>query len=167
MTRWLGGSGCVVMVGVLSLGLVHGVWGYHPVLNVGESLQGWVFLCRPLGAEEAVSRGTVVQYTPSTRIRDLVRSLVPQADLHLPWLKRVVAIAGDAVCWRGEWLYINDGAVALLQRSLQAVAPASATCLTLQSGEVLPLGDAVASFDGRYHGPLSRGEVGEICHTLW
>ena len=140
--------------------------GYHPVWNVGEYLRGHLFLCRPMVQEKAIPRGAIIHYAPPARVQALVVAMAPDADLQAPWLKRAVAVDGDEVCWVGQRLLVNRAVVAELDRRIARLALAH-PCLRLEPWEVLPLGDAPDSFDGRYHGPLGLGEVSEVCQRVW
>src|SRR5262245_35653427 len=102
--RWLTWSGLLTLSIVVVL---VGVWlavrtldGYErPVLNTGTSLPGTLFLCKPLTAEGPLRRGEIVYYVPSEALKALIRQHVPAAELRLGWLKQVIAVAGDDVCW--------------------------------------------------------------------
>jgi type IV secretory pathway protease TraF len=167
MRRWFVWIGVGVAVGISGLTLLRWVLGYHPVINVGESLRGVLFLCRPLQPTDVLRRGMIMQYIPPRRVRAMIHVLVPAAEPDLPWLKRAAAVGGDQVCWFAETVYINAELAGRLEPLLRLVAPPGMTCQRLGPAEVLPLGDAPDSFDGRYHGPLHRKEIGEVCHKIF
>ncbi|MEJ5979130.1 S26 family signal peptidase [Novosphingobium sp. PS1R-30] len=86
----------------------------------------------------------------------------------VPAIKRVVAVTGDLVCSRSQQIFVNGRLVATAQsvdgwgRSLEAWHG----CRRL-GDEVLLLGDARRSFDGRYFGPIGTGRVKGSARLLW
>src|SRR5690606_15341417 len=75
-------------------------------------------------------------------------------------LKRVAAVGGETVCAGRGWLRTPRRAVAVSPADRRGVAlPVWRGCRTLAADELLVLGDTPSSFDGRYFGPVTRGEV--------
>src|SRR5262245_29786796 len=96
----------VSLVGIIwsSSGLVRTLDGYtRPVLNTGTSLPGNLFLCKRLSETPPLRRGEIIYYVPSEALKALIREHAPAAELRLGWLKQVVAVAGDDVCWGENW----------------------------------------------------------------
>ncbi|MDI1237283.1 MAG: S26 family signal peptidase [Polaromonas sp.] len=88
----------------------------------------------------------------------------------VPILKRVGAVAPQAVCVRGQTVLIDGAAVATTRthdsahRPLQAWSP----CRRLSDGELFLLSDTnPASFDSRYFGPIAASAVLGIARPLW
>lgn len=88
-----------------------------------------------------------------------------------PYIKRVVALAGERVSIHDGQVYVND--VALIE---DYVDGAETTCmraphcdLTVPVGHVYVLGDnRNNSSDSRYFGPVATGDiVGEVLITIW
>jgi type IV secretory pathway protease TraF len=89
------------------------------------------------------------------------------ADLRLGWLKQIVALAGDEVCWRDGHIFVNQqdkGELTLVQ---DYPLPVPSICQTLGDDDVLSMGAAGRSFDDRYTGPLKREEIHDLCHALF
>lgn len=84
------------------------------------------------------------------------------------FIKRVAAVAGDRLCAEGDTLTINQGAP--IERRAQDHAGAALQrwtgCRELLENEVLLLGDAAQSFDGRYWGPIDRNLVEGVWRPL-
>jgi type IV secretory pathway protease TraF len=116
--------------------------------------------------EEPLGRGAVVQYAAPARVQATVRRIAPRADLRLPWLKEVGAVQGDEVCWEPETLRINGAVVGLFPLRQAYPLPHDTGCAMLGPDEVLPLGTAARSFDGRYTGTLHRKEIQSVCVRL-
>jgi type IV secretory pathway protease TraF len=165
MKEWIWYAGGFVVCSVL-LGLIG--LGWHPIWNVGQSLSAQLYACRALHKDEPLTAGTVVYYVPSVQVRALVRSIAPAADLRLGWLKQIAAIGGDEVCWENGHILVNHqdkGALPLLHDYPLSVP--SPTCQVLHEDEVLPMGVALRSFDGRYSGPITREEIQDVCRALF
>lgn len=72
-------------------------------------------------------------------------------------MKRVAGYAGDEVCRKGQLVTIN-GVTAASARTGQAL-PSWSGCFLLDSGDVFLLGETANSFDGRYFGVTSAGDI--------
>ena len=88
----------------------------------------------------------------------------------VPLVKRIAAVAGDAVCARGNAIFI-DGRLAAARRAADGKGrslPSWSGCRTLRANEVfLLLPDARASFDGRYFGPTNISDIAGTLEPLW
>ncbi len=84
------------------------------------------------------------------------------------FIKRIAAVAGDRVCAEGDVLTINDGPPMSRRThdSTGAELPRWNGCRALGANEVLLLGDAEHSFDGRYWGPVDRGLIEGVWRPL-
>jgi conjugative transfer signal peptidase TraF len=107
--------------------------------------------------QERVSRGDYVFVRLPKRVRKLVeerRYLPPD----VPLIKRVVGIAGDKICRRGQDILINGITVAVAQRSdgLGRELPKWQGCHILMKDNVFLLQDHPQSFDSRYFGPVDQ-----------
>ena len=90
--------------------------------------------------------------------------------LNVPLVKRIAAVAGDAVCVRGNAIFINDRfATARLAADGKGRAlPAWSGCRTLRRDDIFLLMPAVrASFDGRYFGPTPAAQVVGSLDPIW
>ncbi len=118
------------------------------------------------GAE--IGRGDwVVVRTPEV-VRDLAarRHYLPA---NVPLVKRVAAIAGQRICASGARIDI-DGipAAPRLGRDPQGrPLPQWQGCRTLARDQLLVLGSAPGSFDGRYFGPVTGTAVIGRAVPLW
>jgi type IV secretory pathway protease TraF len=158
---WLGGLGIACAV----TACLH---EYHLAVNVGQSLAGSLYACQTLQAADRLQRGMVVYYLPPMRVQATLRRIAPGADLRLGWLKEIAAVGGDDVCWDEEHILVNHqvkGTLPLLADYPLSVP--SGTCHILREEEVLPMGTAARSFDGRYTGPLMRQEIADVCIALF
>lgn len=83
-------------------------------------------------------------------------------------LKELAAASGDTVCRDGVSVTIN-GAVAATARTRTAggrALPQWAGCRTLGADDVVVLTGHVGSFDSRYLGPISAGQIVGVAHPL-
>src|SRR5690606_14448693 len=87
----------------------------------------------------------------------------------VPLVKRVAALGADHVCTRGDALFVNGRRQAfILQRDGQGRRlPSWRGCRSLAADEFLVLMPAEASLDGRYFGPLQRGQIIGRLEPLW
>lgn len=89
---------------------------------------------------------------------------------NVPLVKRVVAVAGDEVCARGETILIN-GLPAVTRRTRDArgrILPWWEGCATLRRHDAfLLMAEAPASFDGRYFGVTPSADIVGKAHLLW
>lgn len=105
--------------------------------------------------------------TPAA-VRDLAarRHYLPA---NVPLVKRVAAISGQRICASGSRLLIDGvpAAVRFARDTRGRPLPRWQGCRTLARGELLVLGDAPGSFDGRYFGPVTRTAVIGRAIPLW
>jgi conjugative transfer signal peptidase TraF len=84
-------------------------------------------------------------------------------------VKRVAAIPGDRICFRGPTISI-DGKAAAIRKTLDARGqrlPAWSGCADLRAGEYLLFGESPWSFDGRYFGATRKSEIIGRAVLLW
>lgn len=143
-------------------------WPPRPVLLWNASASAPIGLYG-VDAGAPVARGDMV----IARLPQPARSLAAKRGylpLRVPLVKRVAALAGDRVCARHSEISINARRAALRRRidSLGRALPWWwQGCRTLRAGEVLLLTDNPASLDGRYFGPVGRGELVGKARLLW
>jgi len=104
-----------------------------------------------------VSRDDYVFVRLPERVRKLVeerRYLPPD----VPLIKRVVGVAGDKICRRGQEILIDGTTIAVARRSdgLGRELPEWQGCYILSEDQIFLLQDHPQSFDGRYFGPVDR-----------
>ena len=91
----------------------------------------------------------------------LVKQLGYPKDTML--IKRVAGLSGDLVCRHNSVVTINQRTLVAASLDRQGILlPAWHGCRTLSTNEVFILGDHPSSFDSRYFGPVSRGELAGI-----
>lgn len=170
--RWLEGSRALRVGAFAIAGLVAGIGATlvappapRLVWNVSASAPRGLYAVSP-GA--AVARGDMVIARVPLRWRRLaaVRRYIPE---NVPLVKRIAARAGDRVCAISTEIRVNDRRVAV-RRAIDGQRremPAWSGCVTLGEGTLLLLMDAPDSFDGRYFGPTSRGDIVGKARLLW
>jgi type IV secretory pathway protease TraF len=86
------------------------------------------------------------------------RGVLPRGKL---LIKRVVAGAGDTVCRDSEQVSVNSRIVAnaRVADAGNALLPSWQGCVELTGTQVFLLGDTANSYDGRYFGVTSAGDV--------
>jgi len=88
----------------------------------------------------------------------------------LPLVKPVAAVAGDRVCAKGRYIFVNRR-LAAARRSrdfLRRPMPSWSGCRLLQAGELFLLSKGVPrAFDGRYFGLTRRDELVGKAILLW
>ena len=117
----------------------------------------------------ALARGDLVLALPAPPLAAFAarRGYLPRG---VPLVKRIAALAGDAVCTHGNALFI-DGRLAAARLAADGKhrrLPAWFGCRTLRSGEVfLLMANVRSSFDGRYFGPTKVSEIAGKLEPLW
>lgn len=119
--------------------------------------------------DRALARGALVLAVPAPALAAFAarRGYLPPG---VPLVKRIAAVAGDAVCARGKAVFVNRHfAVARLVADRKGRAlPVWPGCRTLQSGEVfLLMADVPDSFDGRYFGPTRASRIVGTLDPIW
>lgn len=76
-------------------------------------------------------------------------------------IKRIAAAAGDTVCRHKDVVTVNGRGVARAkgERSDSVTLPSWQGCVTLSDQQVFLLGDGARSYDGRYFGFTSSGDI--------
>ncbi|MCX8477996.1 MAG: S26 family signal peptidase [Sphingomonas sp.] len=88
---------------------------------------------------------------------------------NVPLVKRVAARPGDRVCASGRQLLVNGRLIGERRAADGAGRPMPwwNGCTVLDAGTLFLLMDDPASFDGRYFGPTTRGDVIGEARLLW
>ena len=117
----------------------------------------------------AIRRGDWVVAWPPRGVRDLAaqRRYLPRG---VPLVKRAAGVPGDRICAVGDVVVVGRRR-AVARRTLDALARPMPTwhgCVTLQDGAIFLLVPGVsASFDGRYFGPTTPGDIIGKATPLW
>jgi len=135
------------------------VWNMTPSAPIG------LYLVSP-GAPATRGDMVVARLPPGVRTLADRRRYVPAS---VPVVKRIGAVAGDGVCADGPWLWIAGRRVARRLARDRRGRPLSEWrgCRTLAASEILLLGGAADSFDGRYFGPQSRSTIIGTARLIW
>lgn len=163
--------------GVGTIGVAFALLGYltapsssprHAVLVWNASASAPIGLYRVTHTSK-LSRGDLVlaALRPSLAAFAARRGYLPQG---VPLVKRIAAEEADVVCSRGQALFINARLVAhrLSADSKGRPLPHWSGCQTLRAGEVfLLMNNVPASFDGRYFGPTTIGQIAGTLRPLW
>jgi type IV secretory pathway protease TraF len=159
-------TGAVGLVLVLAM-VSHALTGRRFYYNGGVSLApGW-YACTPVAPDAALAPGALVQIVPTVEERAVVQALAPTELRTEFWMKRLVAQAGQTVCFEGD--DVRLAGVVIAQRPLLRDYPLAHVegCMVLGGDDVLVLGDHARSYDARYGGPWSRTAVRGTCEPLW
>ena len=119
--------------------------------------------------DRALARGDLVLAIPNPSLATFAarRGYLPSG---VPLVKRIAAVAGDAVCARGNAVFIN-GRLAAARRAADGAGralPAWTGCARLRRDEVfLLMANVLSSFDGRYFGPTPASQVVGVLNPLW
>jgi len=119
--------------------------------------------------DRASTRGDLVLAVPTPKLAAFAarRGYLPA---RVPLVKRIAAVAGDAVCARGTEIFIDGrlAAARLAADSKGRPLPAWSGCRTLHKGEVfLLMANVRTSFDGRYFGPTNISDIAGRLEPLW
>lgn len=120
-----------------------------------------------LRTDDPIQRGSFV----TVRAADVAPQAAAARNFNGPrdrFIKRVVGLAGDHVCARGDELTLNGGPryERRAYGSTGAALPAWEACRTLGPDELLLLGDTADSFDGRYWGPIDVQTIEGVWRRL-
>ncbi len=110
--------------------------------------------------ESDIMRGSIVTVRASA-VSPEYAALRQFTDPGDRFIKRVAATRGQVVCATGAAVAIDGAVVAqrIRRDSAGRVLPTWEGCRTLSTGQILLLGDASDSFDGRYWGPVPRSLI--------
>lgn len=130
------------------------------ILNETPSMAEGVYM--RLGDVADLKRGDIIAMPMNSAIRKyLVKKLGYPAGTML--IKRVAGLAGDLVCRQGSQVIINKRTTVAARSDRQGNAlPTWHGCRLLLQNEVFLLGDHPSSFDSRYFGPVSQGDLAGI-----
>lgn len=130
------------------------------ILNETPSMEKGVYV--RLGEVDGLKQGDIIAMPMNRAARNyLVKKLGYLEDTML--IKRVAGLSGDLVCRQGSLVTINKRSLVAARADQQGTPlPAWYGCRTLTTNEVFILGDHPSSFDSRYFGPVSLGELAGI-----
>lgn len=163
--------------GLLVVAASFGLFAYiaAPVRSPERALFVWnVSASAPIGLYRvthgrALARGDLVLAQPAPALAAFAarRGYLPMG---VPLVKRIAALAGDAVCARQMQIVI-DGRLAAARRAADSkhrFLPVWSGCRTLSVGEVfLLMANVPNSFDGRYFGPTKVSQIAGKLEPLW
>ncbi len=130
------------------------------ILNETPSMALGIYVHQ--GEVAGIKRGDIIAMPMNSATRNyLVKKLGYPKDTML--IKRVAGLSGDLVCRQGSVVTFNKRTLVAARSDQQGnLLPAWNGCRTLSTSEVFLLGDHPASFDSRYFGPVSQGELAGI-----
>jgi signal peptidase I len=130
------------------------------ILNETASMAEGIYV--RLGDVADLKRGDIIAMPMNSATRNyLVKKLGYPKDTIL--IKRVAGLSGDHVCRQGSVVTVNKKSQVAARSDRQGIPLAAwVGCRTLSTNEVFLLGDHPASFDSRYFGPVSQGELAGI-----
>ena len=132
------------------------------LVNETPSLPRGLYLRTP----QPASAGAIVAVACPAAARPYLARLGVPSDARL--LKRVAAGPGDTVCRDAHRLIWPGGQAVVLSRDRRGGAlPTWRGCRRLGPGELIVVGDSVASFDSRYFGPVRLGAVEGVYREAW
>jgi conjugative transfer signal peptidase TraF len=138
----------------------------HLRYNTTPSAPMGLYWYVPLVQDVPLRRGQLVLMTPPAWVRQELRRVAPHLDEARPWMKTIVAIAGDTVCLEGDQVTINGeerGHRPLLHD--YPLHPMSG-CVTLPAETYFVMNAHPRSFDSRYVGPVVRALIHGTCTPL-
>jgi type IV secretory pathway protease TraF len=108
----------------------------------------------------------VIRLPEAARALAQTRGYLPRRAL---LIKPVGAVSGDIVCRHGSFVTINGRLSAIADRmdTRQRVLPRWYGCRRLSTSELFVLSTVPGSFDGRYLGPIERGNVLGTAVPIW
>jgi len=153
-------SGCLALLAtVIAPPLPRLIW------NASRSMPVGLYWVMP-DAAVRVGDISIAWVPPAVRGLAADRGYLPAG---VPLVKRVAAVGGARICWRGTALTI-DGRLAarrLVVDRRGRLLPWREGCETLGEGDVLLLAPARESFDGRYFGASARADLIGKAVRLW
>jgi len=162
--RWSAATALAVLTAAIAVTLVTPP-APRLVWNVSASAPRGLYAVTP-GATASRGEMVIARVPLAWRRLAAVRRYIPE---NVPLVKRVAAGAGDRVCAVGADIRVNGRRVAT-RRALDGqgrAMPAWSGCVTLAPGTLFLLMDAPESFDGRYFGPTSHGDIIGKARLIW
>ncbi|WP_398498817.1 S26 family signal peptidase [Variovorax sp.] len=139
------------------------------VYNPSDSVpRGWYRIERKIDTDSLQVGGIVLARLPADAAALAAqRQYLPAG---VPLLKRIGAVAPQAVCVRDRVVRVDGVAVAttLDHDGQHRLLPVWMHCRTLAKGELFLLGSTnPASFDSRYFGPIAASAVLGLARPVW
>lgn len=155
------------VIGLVAIGCVlEIVWNPKPLLVWNATASAPTGLYRRAGG--AVQIGDWVLLQPPRNVAAFAahRDYLPN---NVPMIKRAAAMRGDTVCRDKAVISINGAvrALALVRDRMGRVLPVWQGCTRLNDDQIFVLNLPSDSFDGRYFGVVSRGNVIARIAPLW
>jgi conjugative transfer signal peptidase TraF len=139
----------------------------HLTFNATPSAPIGFYWYIPVREDVPLRRGQHVLIAPPAWVHQELRRLAPQLDTDRPWMKTIVAVAGDTVCLESDTVTINGawrGARPLLHD--YPLAPLRG-CTTLPEEQYFVMNDHPRSFDSRYVGAFPRAALHGTVQALY
>lgn len=117
----------------------------------------------------APKTGDIIQFRPGEDIWRFALERYYVASHTAGFLKKVMATAGDRVCWKDSQIAVNGeimGRVSATDSRGRLLGHAP-ECITLGPDQLLPLApDFEKSYDGRYFGPIRASHIQSCARPL-
>jgi conjugative transfer signal peptidase TraF len=169
LRNFLSTPATVALCGVVAIAALGNTPSPHGAMFVWNASASAPIGLYRVGHGRALARGALVLAVPAPPLAAFAarRGYLPEG---VPLVKRIAAVAGDAVCARGNAIFI-DGRLAAARLAADRNGrplPAWSGCRMLRANEVfLLMADVRASFDGRYFGPTPSSEIAGTLEPLW
>lgn len=161
-------------VGILSLlviipgSFIVRTYGPDVRINYTPSMPKGLYRIKPLPPAITLHKGDIILYPVPEEVEAIIygRHYLRRG---VPLMKPIAALAGDKVCIDHHTLTINQVAIGRVfdVDSNGEVIPHKEGCYILKAGQILPISTYYErSFDGRYHGPISKKMLIGIAEPL-
>lgn len=147
-----------IIVLVMILGFARAV-GDRYMINCTKSVPRGIYRLMPV---DEIHKGDLIIFKIPENAEKMVRERRYVAPSVKYMIKRVGAMPGDVVSIRDSILYVNDapwGVVFDRDSQRYPLPKVSPLEFVIGDGELLPLAEAMKSFDGRYYGKIKQSDV--------
>jgi conjugative transfer signal peptidase TraF len=150
-------------VGALALATVLG----HLCVNATPSAPLGLYWYTPVRHDVPLRRGELALITPPAWVRQELHRVAPQLNASLPWMKTIVAVAGDTVCLEDDRVTINGQERGQRPLLHDYALPHLNGCTVLAEERYFVMNDHPRSFDSRYVGAFARTAIHGTVQALY
>jgi conjugative transfer signal peptidase TraF len=158
---------CVTATTLVLGGLTITVLLGHLTYNTTPSAPtGWYWYT-PVRRDVPLRRGQHVLIAPPAWVRQELRRVAPRLNADRPWMKTIVAVAGDTVCLEDDRVTINGQERGQRPLLRDYALPHLTGCTVLAAERYFVMNDHPRSFDSRYVGAFARTAIRGTVQALY
>lgn len=141
--------------------------GKNYTINMSHSLPRGIYRLEPA---TTLQKGDIVYFKIPPSVKNILKERQYTLSVVNSFIKKIAAEEGDRISIKENIFYVNDiswGLIFNADPQNKVLPKLTVEELTPKKGELLPLTNALYSFDGRYFGTIKKSDVKYKCKLIF